>query len=224
MAEDRLNPIDTFIQYNGQTLPIQVHARDYIGAVICQTHSFFESEILEFIRANFPTQRTVIDVGANIGNHSLFFATVVKPERLVCFEPFPPNCELLTANLRRTEIHPEIHPCGLGEAEATVGMRFHPENLGICRLDGAVPGQIPVKTLDSFQIENVTLLKIDVEGDDINVLRGAFQTIRQSRPVILIEGVFDEIFPILAPFGYVCIAYWKPYQTYCFVRLLQGTL
>ena len=49
-------------------------------------------------------------------------------------------------------------------------------------------GQIPIKTLDSLELDGLSLLKIDVEGMQDAVLRGASNTIRESRPILVIEA------------------------------------
>lgn len=207
-------------EHAGVPFNLYVHDNEYISNVIRTGKRFFEAEILEFARHNFSAgQQTIVDIGANIGNHALFFSAFLKPQRLICFEPFPPNFALLQANLMGRA---EVVNMGLGSREKVCGMRYNPENLGICVLDENIPGQIPVRTLDSFRLENVTLIKSDVEESHVDVLMGCLDTIRRCRPVLLIEGNFDELFPLVQPFGYVCVQFWKVYNTYCFVRMFPG--
>ncbi|MCC6955122.1 MAG: FkbM family methyltransferase, partial [Deltaproteobacteria bacterium] len=144
----------------GKEVSFVVHDRDYISNVLVHGKMFFESEILEYIRTTFPAQKTVVDVGANIGNHSRYFLEFLSPTRLVAFEPFPPNLELLKQNIASDRT--EIFPYGLGAHARVTGIRFNPENLGICVLDDNLPAVIEIKTLDSFQLNDVTLLKVDV--------------------------------------------------------------
>jgi hypothetical protein len=65
----------------------------------------------------------------------------------------------------------------------------------------------------------VTLIKSDVEESHTDVLVGCLDTIRRCSPVLLLEGNFDELFPLIGPLGYVCVAFWKKYNTYCFLKL-----
>lgn len=203
-------------EYRGEQFTLAVHDRDYISNLLHFAKRFFEIEILEYLAERFPKNRTIIDVGANIGNHALYFSRYLHPERLICFEPFALNFELLRRNLGSKA---ELHQIGLGNRERVVGLRYNPENMGISVLDENIPGTIQVKRLDDFALTDVSLIKVDVEGDDVEVLEGAHQTIQQSRPVLVVEGEFDRLFPVLSPHNYVCIAYWKQYQTYCFVPL-----
>jgi FkbM family methyltransferase len=212
---DSTAPISTSISYGADALPIKVHSHDYISAVIAHTHSFFELEILEYMRSAFPVHKTIIDAGANIGNHALYFSRYLRPERLICFEPFPPNFALLQGNLAGIA---ELHQTALGASAHRAGIRYNKDNLGICVVDDALGREIEVRTLDSYAIEDVSLLKIDVEGGELNLLAGAKELISKQRPVILIEGNYEPIFPLLEPCGYICCAMWKRYNTYCFVR------
>jgi FkbM family methyltransferase len=204
--------------YRGVPIKLFVHDNEYISNVIRYQQTFFELPILEWVAINFPQQRTVLDIGANIGNHAYYFRRFVRLERLVCFEPFPPNYELLQRNLGEAA---ELLPVALGSSERTVGMRFNPENMGICVIDDEIPGNIQIKTLDSYYFENVTLIKMDVEVHHVDVVKGMLDTVKRCRPILLLEGNFDELFPMIQEFGYACIAFWKIYNTYCFVPLTR---
>ena len=160
-------------------------------------------------------QQTIVDVGANIGNHALFFSQFLRWERIICFEPFPANAAVLRENVGQLA---EIHQCALGSSEKRAGLRFSEENFGICIVDQTLPPTIAVRTLDSFALNDVSLVKIDVEGDDLEVLRGAQETLRRCTPIVVVEGDFPDLFGLLAPLGYLCVACWKHYQTYCFLH------
>ena len=84
---------------------------------------------------------------------------------------------------------------------------------------------IPVKTLDSFQLEQVSLIKLDVEGYEREVIKGAWNTISRSRPIIFAEGETDQLFPLLAPLGYVLAGLWlTDSRDLCFLPLLKEAL
>ena len=207
------------IHYLGEKTTLYLHDNEAISAIIEQSGTFYEAEILHFLKQNFPKQRTIIDVGANIGNHALFFSKFLSPDRLICFEPFPPNYELLEKNTVHVA---ELHRVALGANERTTGMSFIRGNLGSPFLDPKVAGDTVVKTLDSFEFQDVSLLKIDVEIHYLEVLQGCLNTIDRCRPVIVVEGKFDEIYPLLVPYGYAAVMIWPQFATYCFVRLFKG--
>ncbi|MCC6953441.1 MAG: FkbM family methyltransferase, partial [Deltaproteobacteria bacterium] len=102
------------------------------------------------------------------------------------------------------------------------GMKYVPGNLGSPFLDRSTQGGVAVRTLDSYDFNDLTLLKIDVEIHYMEVLRGALATLQRCRPVLIVEGNYDEIFPFLAPLGYAIVAYWKHYNTHCLLPLFGG--
>jgi FkbM family methyltransferase len=148
------------INYFGDSSTLYVHDNEAISAIIEQSKTFYEVDILHFIKQNFKSQHTVVDVGANIGNHALFFSKYLEPKRLICFEPFPPNYALLEKNVGHCA---ELQRVALGGTERTTGMSYVKGNLGSPFLDPQVAGDTVVKTLDSYQLQDVTLIKIDVE-------------------------------------------------------------
>ena len=202
----RLVPID----HAGATLDLFVHDDDYLSNQIAQTGSFYEAEILETVRTHFPSHRTVIDVGANIGNHSSFFLKYLQPRRLVCFEPVQANFDVLQKNieLHANGIPVEAHRMALGATTGMVEMIHDPRNMGSCEVVPDRPGTIEMRTLDSFGYEDVSLLKIDVESSFRDVLMGSLRTLLVSHPIVLTEGPFEQVFPILGPLGYLCTAMW----------------
>lgn len=147
-----------------------------------------------------------VDVGAHIGNHSLWLAAVVGVP-VVAFEPL--FYRELRANVALNGLEAEapgapgvwVETCALGEAEGTASdggdrvltdpgpaeKRQHECNRGEGRLYPG-PGSISVRTLDSFGLTDVGLVKIDVEGMEPLVLRGAARTIQHEGSDIYAEA------------------------------------
>ncbi|HEY3381300.1 MAG TPA: FkbM family methyltransferase [Vicinamibacterales bacterium] len=199
------------IDHAGTSLDLLVHDDEYLSNQIVETGRFYESEILETLRQHFPSQRTIIDVGANIGNHATFFARVLRPKRLVCFEPVPMNFEILQRNLdaHASDLVVHAHPVALGASAGMVAMAVSPANMGGCEVVPGVPGSVEMRTLDSYDYDDVSLLKIDVENWYLDVLKGSIKTLLRSHPVVVTEGPFEEVFPILGRLGYLCTAMWN---------------
>ena len=139
-------------------------------------------------------RRVAIDVGANIGLWSYRMAKIFS--KVYAFE----INEGIAANLvayRSKKI--EIVHCGLSSEAGDLTL-YIPVSKGVA-LNGWAslqPGNCPdtnehitkpvkVRPLDSFSIRDVSFIKIDVEGHEIEVLRGAVETILASRPVVLVE-------------------------------------
>jgi len=125
--------------------------------------------------------RTAIDVGAHIGFMSVDLAKFFK--RVVAFEPQPENFECLQANVPDNV---ECFDVALGKDIRKAGM-YNPRfsNSGAWEL---IAGDaVCVYPLDSFGIEDVDFIKIDVQGYEMDVLQGAVTTLSRYQPTVLIE-------------------------------------
>jgi FkbM family methyltransferase len=139
---------------------------------------------------------TFVDVGAFIGNHSLFFAACCQAERVLAFEPAAEAFEHLTATVRLNPTLPiTAFAIALGEQQGRVGLRFSTVDPGqggamMTAVDES-GASVALQRLDDIVsqqgIEQLTCIKIDVEGYSLPVLRGARESIRRFRPVVTCE-------------------------------------
>ncbi|HUA81746.1 MAG TPA: FkbM family methyltransferase [Dyella sp.] len=138
-------------------------------------------------------EATAIDIGANIGNHSLYFSDYFK--QVVSFEPHPRIFKILSLNAELTD-NMTCYNVGLSDREGTAILSGPANNFGrstIGEWRDARSVDIKLVTLDSFsELENVKLLKIDVEGHEHKVLSGAKTFIRKHKPIILFEQHIDD--------------------------------
>jgi hypothetical protein len=130
----------------------------------------YEREVLRDVRRLSRRVTAAVDAGANDGCYSLFFANQPGIERVIAFEPDPASNEKLQANLRLND--PAL------AAKLTIVSKFlgSRDQDGWCSLDShlaALPGP--------------TLLKIDVEGGEVDVLRGARQLLAREDCVLVVE-------------------------------------
>jgi FkbM family methyltransferase len=135
--------------------------------------------------------QVVLDIGTNVGEVLMNFAKRVGPEgRVIGFEPNPATLAKCRHNLLLNAFeNVELHGVALGDksGEAFLG---HPQagNAGADRIGSA---GIPIKltTLDEFAagLDRIDLIKIDVEGFDLKVLRGGKQTLKRLRPKLFVE-------------------------------------
>lgn len=153
---------------------------------------FFEEEELALLSKHINSGAHIIDIGANVGNHALFFATRMQAARVVVVEPNPLAMAPLMANvlLNRLDGVIDLSLLGVGLSDASesgYGMKRHDKNLGATKMF-AGKGDMQVHAGDAlFADEIPDLIKIDVEGMEMKVLSGLEQTISRTRPVILIE-------------------------------------
>lgn len=148
---------------------------------------FFESEELDYCRSRVPPGGTIVDVGANTGNHAVYFGRFLRPSRLIPVEPNPLAVRVLKENLALNHIVAETRGYGVGVARdaGLAGIATLGGDLVVGRLIRG--GSIPVTTLDNLVDGPVDLLKIDAEGMEIDILAGAEGMLRRSRPFVLVE-------------------------------------
>jgi FkbM family methyltransferase len=139
--------------------------------------------------------QTVLDVGSNVGEVVLNFARRAGPNgRVIGFEPNPTTLAKCRRNVSLNDVsNVELYPLALGDrpGEAILG-RPAAGNAGADRVISSGSGvAVAITTLDLFadeqQLERVDVIKIDVEGFDLNVLRGSQRTIERFRPILFIE-------------------------------------
>jgi FkbM family methyltransferase len=162
--------------------------------------------IAALILPHIPSSSDCIDVGANIGNHSIFFSKYF--ERVVAFEPNPVARALLELNIRLNRVrNVEIRTAGLSDKRGSEHLSVCIDNLGASRLrfhsgDAAgfsrrVSEEIEITLTTGDDALNcdrpVGLVKIDVEGHEANVLLGLRNTIEAHRPAIVLEQLASAI-------------------------------
>jgi FkbM family methyltransferase len=150
-----------------------------------QHHQQYDKRFREF---GLAAGDTAVDIGACIGDTTIPMAEVVGHEgRVYAFEPNPLAFACLVYNTHR---YPQVtcYPYALGSSVAeVVNIRLCP-NIGASHIGGGGLGYMAVlTTLDFFEISGVRFIKIDVEGFEVNALRGAESTIRVSRPALMVE-------------------------------------
>jgi FkbM family methyltransferase len=163
---------------------------------------FYEPELVEFLERCLRPGMVAIDVGANIGCHTLVMATAVGASgRVFAFEPNPATCDRLRANVCLNRLsNVEIVPLCLSNSNrwqtlfAPLGSEYnqglasmHRGNLGERCLEITVA---PI-TLDAFvhdhKLDRLDVIKIDVEGHEYQVLTGARRVLEEFRPTLVFE-------------------------------------
>lgn len=173
---------------------------------------FYEPAILDYLRDNHRVQGVIVDAGAFIGNHTLYFATFLDYERIVAFEPVPANYDLLVANVGHLP-GVDTHPIALSARAGTLRMDPNPANMGASLVTEGGSIEVPAVSLDSLELTGVTLIKLDVEDHEELVLEGARRTIAMDHPLILME---DWTFGTRRPDGYELEFAWPEAFTYLY--------
>jgi FkbM family methyltransferase len=185
----------------------------FIGGSLRFYGEFSEGEV-EMFRAYVRAGDVVVDVGANIGCHTVPLAQMVgESGRVYAFEPQRWPFMLLCANAMNNGLL-NVHPyqCGVGAECGTIDVPEMPldvpVNSGAVNLRAEHESEthrVPLVTLDSLDLRP-RFIKIDVEGMEPDVLRGAESTIRKCRPILYVENDRDEtrdaLFAVLREYGY----------------------
>jgi len=150
----------------------------------------YEHKQRKTILKNIPVKNTFVDVGANVGVWSITLAQHF--DTVYSYEPSVRNRECLEKNVEGKTIIKNVALSNFN-GEST----FHDEikNCGNSKLwnEGDVPGlyNVPVRKLDEENIENISLIKMDVQGYEWQVIQGAQNVIEQQQPWIAFEVSAD---------------------------------
>jgi FkbM family methyltransferase len=189
-----------------------------IGNTI-KANIYWEEWMLKYIKQFYIPQTNIIDIGANIGTTSLLMSEILSDNNhIFTFEPL--YSDVTFKNILDNNLQDKImlYSCGLSNDDSILEVSNinykEYRNFGassLLDLQNTISTEkikINVKKLDNFDIDNVSLIKIDVENMEILVLEGAFHLINKCKPTILIEShIYDEliisdIFKKLTEIGY----------------------
>lgn len=188
--------------------PLAVFAFDHVGRSVVQWGRY-EREELELLMSALkpmlpPADDTqpeglragvALDIGANCGNHAVFFAEHFS--EVLAFEPHPHTHALLQVNAR---LRPNLRcfNLGLSDEAREATLRVPALNVGMASLQPSAPGEAVacrLQRLDALPDVNnrrVALMKLDVEGHEAAVLRGARALLARDQPVVLLEQAASE--------------------------------
>lgn len=133
--------------------------------------------------------RTAVDVGAHCG---LWSMQMIKAfDTLHAFEPVAAHRECWHQNINNVQADGLakgarfLHSCALGNRDAMIKITTEPTSSGDSRVDGE--GDIPMRRLDAFTLDDVDLIKLDTEGHEYFALLGGEETLRRCKPVVIVE-------------------------------------
>lgn len=202
--------------------PFRVHFDGFRNAGLAAgdlgAHERAERECARRLLAGRPAA-AVWDVGANVGLWSLWLSAVAPAAELRAFEPDPANLALLRLNRERNGLAWAIRPVGLSDREgpapfytdpvtgATGSVEAGADWIGRHYGAGREVATAELTTIDAEVSRGARppdLLKIDVEGHELAVLRGGLGTLRAHRPALIVEVTADPdgVGALLAGLGY----------------------
>ena len=202
--DDTDNPMNPFNErpsvdfvYNGNKYLFHgVRADDYIFENIAKKKTFFEIETLEFIKCR-RLSGIYVDVGANIGNHSVYFLQETGCQGVIAIEGNEDVQTLLrqniNANAKRADRLVQIKTCFVSSIDELYFNKDNENNIGGSFVTAIPLGRTSIKVravhLDDLISSDarISLLKIDVEAHELEVLASGVQLLNRSKPEICLE-------------------------------------
>ena len=184
-------------------------AGDKIAYSLRTQKTFWEVDQLEYVAMVGPVGGIYLDVGANIGNHAVFFGTFCA-DYVVAFEPHPGLQDILRRNLAANGLTTKstVVPVAISDVPGAGAIALREEHAGNVGASHVVPtptvaggeAAVTLRRLDDVIEElmatlprlPITFLKIDVEGMEMGVLRSARRLLHDHRPQILVELITDD--------------------------------
>ena len=158
---------------------------DYVFETIKRRNTFYEYSILEKWLPYMRHSKIILDIGANLGNHTLFWAKNTDYLAIYAFEPYQVSYERLRDNIANNHLS-NVFPLNYGVGERngySKVVNFSEDNYGATTLDTVIrdSGDVRIISIDAFVseqgLENVDFVKIDTEGFEESVLSGMKQVI-----------------------------------------------
>ena len=208
-------------------MKMQLDPYDLVSRTILETGAW-EPESAQAVAEHLSPKATFVDVGAHIGYYSLKAATMVGPDgHVISIEPNPQTLPALRSNIEASHARGiSVWPVACAESESTLEFYAAPRaNTGESSLSKENASQqgptaasfsVRARPLDAIlkeaKLDRVDVIKIDVEGAELRVLKGAAQTLADFHPVLIVEmdqsqlkamgTSVDEVTQFLAAHGY----------------------
>lgn len=182
---------------------------DCLQMTIARDNDFIDRKYLDYLKDKYIKPDSVIlDIGANIGNHSVYYALACKAKRIYQFEPQQDIFKILKKNIELNYLQDICKPYNIGLGSKNGNGRilsYDRDNSGGTSITMDDGGDMKVKRLDEICTEKVDFIKIDVEGFEYNVLLGAGALLKNYSPVIYMEvydDKFEQVNKLLDSYGY----------------------
>lgn len=191
--------------YKLKNFVISGDQEDYIFSIIRDTNNFYEHEILDEWNKYLSNVKVILDIGANIGNHSIYWSQFDNIEKIIAFEAVKSIYEILARNVNNNNIAKiELHNLAVGEKDGYAEIdKFDENNYGSTSLKVVDESEIKIVSVDNFLSNKdlqIDFVKIDVEEFEVFVLNGMKHTIAKDKPIIWVEVSLNTLNEVLEVF------------------------
>lgn len=194
--DERTEP---FVHRTPKGLVFELWPNEYVDRVIA-VEGIFERRFVSYLRSVLPREAVMLDIGANIGNHSIFLAGGCR--EIHCFEPNPKVAERLRRNIAYNNLNDRItvYEFGLGDRDET--LTFAENSVGNLGASKFIRSGEELETshrtmklevkcaagvIDALDLDRIDFIKIDVEGMEEAVLTALKHIIAKYRPIVAFE-------------------------------------
>lgn len=203
----RLRAETVFPWFGGASLVVSRNMAGASGNIYCGLHEFADMGfLLHFLRPD----DLFLDIGANVGSYTVL-ASKVCGARTIAFEPDPIACARLLRNVAENGIENrvELVSAALSDREGEVGFSLGDDTTNRVVDEAEAPRRVAATRLDKvLGGRRPIAIKMDVEGVELSVLRGAAETLAAHElQVIETEGVDPEIIALLEAQGFTRVHY-----------------
>lgn len=176
---------------------------DLIQSRIYNKNDYFERENLDYVCKGWNSGEigkhikngSILDIGANIGNHTLYFCNEMSVSRCYCFEPIKSTYKIFQKNVQVNNLEDKVtlYKVAVGSKKGkAILSHYNVGNIGETSIKNCEDGEIPVVSIDEMRFDTkISLIKIDVEGFELEVIKGMQDTLRNNKPYVMVE-IRDE--------------------------------
>ena len=217
-----LQPESIVTLRDGALFHVPNHDRDVIQQHMVKLRNYVEFDCLRELTGLIPEHGVVLDIGANIGNHSVYWSKYSKADVIHGFEPVPQTFSILERNIALNGLEGKVscHNFGLGKESSRGSIaQFDEGNIGGTKIAADSEGTLTIRSLDEWagtqNLDRVDFVKIDVEGFEIFVIEGGLETLKRFQPDIFIECFKPrqkQVFAALASIGYRVVKEFPDYN------------
>ena len=180
--------------YNNYNIKVICPQHEYLFRHMKKHKTFFEEHYLRFLRSIINSKSVVVDVGAFLGTHTIYFSKILNAKKVISIEPTKRSYEILCDNIKLNDLeNVETHRVAVGSSKGIgrccIGKASNSgtNKWGILIKEKGGEGEVPAVLLTDVVKEKIDLIKIDVETSEIEVLKGASDIIKQYKPYIMVE-------------------------------------